>query len=334
MEDRVRSDLITEGINHIYRFNEKQQKSFKEESYILRQAHSLCSSITTRAEQREASFIEAIRIGVNRIREEGQISLKEINKQITELLEHSIKSEGIINLFSDVDTEFSIFNEEFLNSILEMKQKNLAIELMHKLLREDIQLRARTDIVKSEEFSKRLKKVMESYRRSQIDNAKSLDLLLHEYYKDGEFTEEVIREKEDSYGMDIERFTSQEDYTRELHEIIKDLINMARDMVRADQAGAEIGLTKEELSFYNALTFTEGIEDFYEDDVLIKMAKELTRQLKENESIDWQYKQSGRARMRSIVRRLLTKYNYPPEDRKEALQIVLKQCEHWSETRM
>jgi len=205
---------------------------------------------------------------------------------------------------------------------------------MHKLLREDIQLRARTDIVKSEEFSKRLKKVMESYRRSQIDNAKSLDLLLHEYYKDGEFTEEVIREKEDSYGMDIERFTSQEDYTRELHEIIKDLINMARDMVRADQAGAEIGLSKEELSFYNALTFTEGIEDFYEDDVLIKMAKELTRQLKENESIDWQYKQSGRARMRSIVRRLLTKYNYPPEDRKEALQIVLKQCEHWSETRM
>src|SRR5690625_2549940 len=334
VEDRVRSDLITEGINHIYRFNEKQQKSFKEESYILRQAHSLCSSITTRAEQREASFIEAIRIGVNRIREEGQISLREINKQITELLEHSIKSEGIINLFSDVDTEFSIFNEEFLNSILEMKQKNLAIELMHKLLREDIQLRARTDIVKSEEFSKRLKKVMESYRRSQIDNAKSLDLLLHEYYKDGEFTEEVIREKEDSYGMDIERFTSQEDYTRELHEIIKDLINMARDMVRADQAGAEIGLTKEELSFYNALTFTEGIEDFYEDDVLIKMAKELTRQLKENESIDWQYKQSGRARMRSIVRRLLTKYNYPPEDRKEALQIVLKQCEHWSETRM
>jgi type I restriction enzyme R subunit len=107
VEDRVRSDLITEGINHIYRFNEKVQKSFKEEAYILRQAHSLCSSITSREEQREASFIEAIRIGFSRIREEGKISLKEINKQIEELLENSIRSEGVINLFSDIDMEFS-----------------------------------------------------------------------------------------------------------------------------------------------------------------------------------------------------------------------------------
>jgi type I restriction enzyme R subunit len=96
VEDRVRSDLITKGINHIYRFDEKVQKSFKEEAYILRQAHSLCSSITSREEQREASFIEAIRIGFSRIREEGKISLKEINKQIEELLENSIRSEGVI----------------------------------------------------------------------------------------------------------------------------------------------------------------------------------------------------------------------------------------------
>ncbi|MFY9175740.1 MAG: type I restriction enzyme endonuclease domain-containing protein, partial [Caldicoprobacterales bacterium] len=73
---------------------------------------------------------------------------------------------------------------------------------------------------------------------------------------------------------------------------------------------------------------------YYEDEVLVEMAKELTRELRENESIDWQYKESGRARMRTTVRRLLRKYNYPPEEMKEALDIVLRQCEHWSMRRL
>ncbi len=75
------------------------------------------------------------------------------------------------------------------------------------------------------------------------------------------------------------------------------------------------------------------LKNFYEDDILIEMAKELTKELQDNESIDWQYKESGRAKMRSIVRRLLRKYKYPPEGVREALEIVLKQCEHWTESR-
>ena len=197
VEDRVRSDLITEGINHIYRFNEKMQKSFKEESYMLRQAHSLCSSITTKKEQREAAYIEAIRIGVNRIKQEGQLSLKEVNKQIEELLEHSIRSKGIINLFSDINTEFSIFDEKFLDEIMKMKQKNLAIELMHKLLKEEIKLRSKTDIVKSEEFSKKLKRAMENYRKNQIDNAKSIDILLQEQYKYEKYSDDTTEVREE-----------------------------------------------------------------------------------------------------------------------------------------
>ncbi len=304
VSDRERSDLITDGINHIYRFNEKKQDSFKNESYILKQAHSLCSSITSKEEQREAAFIEAIRIGVSRIRQEGEISLKEINKQIEILLENSIRSEGIINLFSDADTEFSIFDEEFLASILKMKQKNLAIELMNKLLREEIKMYAKTNIVKAEEFSKRMRRIMANYRKNQIDNAESLDEFLKQHHDE------------------------------EMNKVIDELLEMARDIVEADKIGEEIGLTKEETSFYHALTSPAIIKDLYEDEILIEMARELTNELKENESIDWQHKQSGRARMRSIVRRLLSKYDYPPEGVKEALEIVLKQCEHWSERRM
>lgn len=332
--DRVRSDLITEGINHIYKFDEKVQESFKEESYILRQAHSLCSSITTKEEQREASFIEAIRIGFNRIREDGKISLKEINKQIEELLENSIRSEGVINLFSDIDMEFSIFDEEFLNKILNMKQKNLAIELMDKLLKEEVRLYSRTDIIKSEEFSKRIKRIMEGYRKSQIVNAQSLDQIFQEEYKN-QHSNKTREKSENGYRVDRDDNGHKKDrYTIELNKIIESLINIAKDIVEADKHGEKIGLSKEELSFYHALTFTDTIEKFYEDGVLIEMAKELTKELQENEAIDWQYKESGRARMRSIVRRLLSKYEYPPEEMKEALNIVLKQCEHWSMRRI
>lgn len=270
---------------------------------MLRQAHSLCSSISTKEEQREAAFIEAIRIGVSRIRQPGQMSLKEINSQIEELLKNSIKSEGVINLFSDVDTEFSLFDEDFLLSIAQMKQKNLVIELMNKLLREEVKIYARTNIVKAEEFSKRMRRIMDQYRRSQLENAESLDEFLKRHHEE------------------------------EMQKIIDELLEMARDIIRADKLGEEIGLTREETSFYHAIISPESVRDFYEDKVLIEMARELTRELKENESIDWQYKQSGRARMRSIVRRLLRKYDYPPEGVKEALEIVLKQCEHWTESR-
>lgn len=162
---------------------------------------------------------------------------------------------------------------------------------------------AKTDIVKAEEFSKRMRKIMEGYRKNQIANAESLDEFLERHYDE------------------------------EMNKIIDELLEMARDIVAADKIGEGIGLTKEETSFYHAITSPEIVKDFYDDKVLIEMARELTNELKENESIDWQYKQSGRARMRSIVRRLLKKYNYPPKGMKEALEIVLKQCQHWTERR-
>lgn len=339
VEDRVRSDLITEGINHIYMFDEKKQKSFKEEAYILKQAHSLCSSITTKYEQREAAFIEAIRIGVSRIREEGQLSLKDINGQIEELLEHSIRSEGVINLFSDVDAEFSLFDEDFLKQIANMKQKNLAIELMHKLLREEISVYSRTDVAKSEEFSKRMKRIMDRYRRDQITNAESLNILLRERQKNESYVRRVSGVEQhggENYTKKTDEPQAQyedERYIEELNKVIEDLISMAKDIVDADKYGEEMGLTREELSFYHALTSPKAVKDFYEDETLVEMAKELTRELQKNESIDWQYKESGRARMRSMVRRLLKKYDYPPKGMSEALDIVLKQCEHWSERR-
>lgn len=254
-------------------------------------------------------------------------------------MEHSIRSEGVINLFSDVDAEFSLFDEDFLKQIANMKQKNLAIELMHKLLREEISVYSRTDVAKSEEFSKRMKRIMDRYRRDQITNAESLNILLRERQKNESYVRRVSGVEQhggENYTKKTDEPQAQyedERYIEELNKVIEDLISMAKDIVDADKYGEEMGLTREELSFYHALTSPKAVKDFYEDETLVEMAKELTRELQKNESIDWQYKESGRARMRSMVRRLLKKYDYPPKGMSEALDIVLKQCEHWSERR-
>ena len=175
---------------------------------------------------------------------------------------------------------------------------------MNRLLRDEITLFGKTDIVKAEEFSVRMKRIMETYRKNLIDNAESLDDLMKKHHD------------------------------AEMEKVIEELLQMARDIVEADKIGEQIGLTKEETSFYHAITSPDIVKDLYEDTTLIEMARELTRELKENEAVDWQHKESGRARMRSIVRRLLRKYDYPPAEVKEALEIVLKQCEHWTERRM
>lgn len=187
---------------------------------------------------------------------------------------------------------------------MQMKQKNLAIELMKRLLSEEIRIFGKTALVKSEEFSKRMKRIMDSYRKSVLYNARSI----------GDF--------------------QIEHHDAEVDKVLNRLIELARDIVKADKMGEEIGLTKEETSFYQAIISPEKIKNLYEDQTLIEMAKELTKTLEENESIDWQYKQSGRARMRSVVRRLLKKYDYPPKEMSEALDVVLKQCEHWTERRI
>lgn len=151
---------------------------------------------------------------------------------------------------------------------------------------------------------------MENYRKNQIDNAKSIDILLQEQYKYEKYSDDTVevREKYDKYNYDkANQIYEQKHYIDELNKTIENLINIAREITEADKEGESLGLTKEELSFYNALTFKKSIESFYEDEILMEMAKELTKELEENESIDWQYKESGRARMRNIVRRLLKK---------------------------
>jgi type I restriction enzyme R subunit len=259
---------------------------FIKESMLLRQALSLCRSLLTAEQRLEAAYFETVRTLLTRITGEGKpLSLKEINARINELLKASIQSEGVINLFSDVDTGFSLFDPKFLDEIAKMKEKNLAVEILKKLLAEQVSLYRRTNLVKSEKFSEMLSRAMKAYLNGMLTN----------------------------------------------EEVIAELMKMAKDMANAQAEGDAMGLSDEELAFYDALTRPEAVKDFYENDVLVEMTRELSDMLRRNRTIDWQKKESARAGMRRMVKKLLRKYKYPPEGMEDAIATVIGQCEMWTD---
>lgn len=117
-------------------------------------------------------------------------------------------------------------------------------------------------------------------------------------------------------------------------EVIEELMAMAKEMMKERDEGIELGLTSEELAFYDALTEPRAVKDAYNDEELVAMTKELTEELRKSSTIDWQKKESARAGMRRAIKRLLKKYKYPPDERKEALETVMKQCELWADSQI
>lgn len=283
--DKVRSDLISNGIGFIIGKGEDYQKCFLKEAQLLRQAKSLCQSLLNRTQRMESAFMEAVRIALSRFSSTKKLSFKEINEQINEMLRLSIHSEGVINLFSDKDEEFSLFDPNFLEEVGRMKEKNLAAELLRKLLQEQISIYKRTNLVQAEKFSERMQRVMNLYRNGQLTNA----------------------------------------------EVIDELRKMASDIANAQQESVTLGLTSEEVAFYDAITKPDAIKDFYSHDQLKAMTRELTESLRKNRTIDWQKKDSARAQMRVMVKRLLKKYKYPPEGMQDAINTVMTQCELWTD---
>ena len=114
-------------------------------------------------------------------------------------------------------------------------------------------------------------------------------------------------------------------------EVIQELLQLAKDISSADSAANELGLTPEEKSFYDALTKPQAVHDFYSNEELVAMTKELTDSLRKNRTIDWQKKESARAGMRRMIKHLLKKYHYPPEEAANALETVIRQCEQWTD---
>jgi type I restriction enzyme R subunit len=175
--DVERANLIRDGINFILGKDEETQKNFRREALLLKQARSLCQSMLNREQRIESAYFEAIRVALNKFTGTNTISFKEINDQISELLRQSVKSEGVINLFGNAQEEFSIFSPKYLEEIARMKEKNLAAELLRKLIDEQVHLYQKNDFVQAQQFSERMQKLMNAYRNGQLTNADVIDEL-------------------------------------------------------------------------------------------------------------------------------------------------------------
>lgn len=290
--DLERSKTISGAVNFIMGREKVDDKdSFVKEALMLHQALSLCSSMVDEDDRIEAAFFDAVRVLVLRLTNTGvgkKISLPEMNARINELLKQSIKSDGVINLFSDVKEEFSLFDPKFLEEVANMKEKNLAVELLKKLIAEQVSVYRRTNIVKSEKFSEIMQRSLNAYLNGMLTN----------------------------------------------EEVIEEMLKLAKQIAAAQKEGDQLGLTTDELAFYDALTKPQAIKDFYENDELIAITKELADTLRRNKTIDWQKRESARAKMRMLIKKLLKKHKYPPEGMDDAVQTVMTQCELWTDNMM
>jgi type I restriction enzyme R subunit len=285
-ESARRSELLIDALNFLMEpEREEERDDFNKEAHAMQQAQQLCKSMVNKHDRIEAAFFVAIRTMLIRTlyAHNSQISPKEINKRISEIVEQGVKSEGIINLFAATGEEFSLFDPQFLDEISKMKQKNVAIEILKKLIQEQIKSYKGRNLVKADRFSAMLQEAVNRYINGMITN----------------------------------------------EEVIAELLKMAQDMKTAREEGVELGLSDEELAFYDAITRPEAVKDFYDNNKLVEMTRELTEQLRKSRTIDWQIKESARSDMRRKVKRLLKRYKYPPEGLEDALDTVITQCELW-----
>lgn len=184
-----------------------------------------------------------------------------------------------------------ILTESQLQALEKAKEEKLAageietIEILKKLIAEQVSVYRRTNVVKSELFSEKLQRAMNAYLNGMLTN----------------------------------------------EEVIEELKKMAAEIAAAVDSSNQLGLSVEEITFYDALTKPQAVKDFYDNDQQVAITKELTEMLRSNRTVDWQKKETARAKMRSMVKRLLKKYKYPPEGQEEALETVISQCEMWTD---
>ena len=272
---------------------EEDREDFIKQCQLMNQALSLCKSLVDDKDQHEAAYLSVLRVQVLRLTGRQAsggkgMTYAEFNKRVTAILEQTVQADGVIDLFDKDSVEISLFDEAFLRELANMKQKNIAVESLKRLIKERVRAYQRTSIVKAEKFSDMLQGTLNAYLNGMLTNA----------------------------------------------QVIEELVNMAKEMMKDRSDAEKLGLSDEEMAFYDAITKPQAVKDFYDNDQLVAITRELTEAMRTSATIDWQRKESARAGMRRAIKRLLRKYKYPPEGAEEAMTTVMAQCELWADTRI
>ena len=236
----------------------------------------------------DVAFFQAVRSALVKRSPSEARPQEELDHALRQLVDRAVAPEGVVDIFAAAGLkkpDISILSEEFLAEVRDMPQKNLAVELLRKLLQGEIRTRRRKNVVQARRFSEMLERAVRRYQNRAIEAA----------------------------------------------QVIEELIALAREMREADRRGEELGLSEEEVAFYDALAANKSAVEVLGDKTLRKIAQELVRLVRENVTVDWAQRENVRAYLRVLVKRTLRKYGYPPDKQEEATQTVLKQAEVLSE---
>ena len=233
----------------------------------------------------DVSFFQAVRAALVKSTVDGEKSAEDIDQAIRQILSRAVAaSDQVIDIFAAAGLkkpEISILSEEFLAEVKDMPQKNLAIELLRKLLNDELKMRMKKNLVQSRSFTELLERTIRSYQNRTLESA----------------------------------------------EVIAELIKLAEDIREAQKRGEKLHMSDDEIAFYDALEVNDSAVKVLGDDTLKNIARELVETVRNNATIDWTVRETVRAKLRVMVKRILRKYGYPPDMQEKATQTVLEQAE-------
>jgi type I restriction enzyme, R subunit len=280
-----RLQLLPSAQEHILE-QENGKKRWIQVITELSRAFALCAASDEATSIRDdVSFFQALQSALGKQASLNRKSPEEVDAAVRQLVSKAITTDGqVIDVFTAAGLpkpDIGILDERFLAEVRGLKHKNVAAELLEKLLKNELKVRAKRNLVQSQLFSEKLKKTLNAYHNRAIA------------------TQEVIEE----------------------------LIKLAKEMDAATKRGENLGLTDDEVAFYDALAVNESAVEAMGDDKLKVIAAELITQVRKSVTIDWTLRESARARIRVMVKRILNKYGYPPDLQEEAVRTVLQQAE-------
>jgi type I restriction enzyme R subunit len=231
----------------------------------------------------DVGFFQAVRAVLAKSAPGGRKSDEDLDHAIRQIISKAVVSDEVIDIFAAAGLkkpDISILSDEFLAEIRGMPQRNLAVELLQKLLRNEIRTRSRRNVVQGRVFSEMLEQALRRYQNRAIETAK----------------------------------------------VIEELIQLAKEMRKAEERGEELGLTEDEVAFYDALETNDSAVKVLGDDALRTIARELVATVRANVTIDWTVRENVQAHLRVLVKRILRRYGYPPDKQEKATQTVLEQA--------
>lgn len=280
--DKKRYDLIRNGAEYV-QATEQRKNIFMTQTKKLKDVFKICASLLTKQEKDEVSFFVAVRSFVMKTTKQGVPDLREVNSRISKMLEEAILQDEVLVLTEAGSKEsFDLLTEENIRKLQALPQKNIAANILMRVMKEKVNDIKKVNLIKSREFSEKLQKIIDKYNNRNDE-------------------EDVFK-------------------------VLEELLKFKEALMEAIQEGTQMELSYEEKAFFDVLTADPDVIKQMDSEILIKIAKELTKTIKENMTHAWYEKAQAQAKMRREIKRLLKKYDYPPNKSEKAIEDVLEQA--------